>query len=61
MTDPFADGSVQVTVTLPVPEVTSRSVGAAGAEAGMIAVVGIDNAEVTADPLAVELVIALKV
>jgi hypothetical protein len=44
-----------------VPEVTSRSVGASGAEAGMIAVVGIDKTEVTADPLAVELVIALKV
>jgi hypothetical protein len=46
---------------LPVPEVTTRSVGAAGADAGMMAEVGIDKTEVTADPLAVELVIALNV
>jgi hypothetical protein len=59
--EPFADGSVQVTVTLPVPEVTSRSVGASGADAGMMAEVGIDRAEVAGDPLAVELVIALNV
>ena len=50
-----------MTVTLPVPEVTSRLVGASGAEAGMMDEVGIDTAEVTADPLAVEFVIALNV
>ena len=46
---------------MPVPEVTSRLVGASGAEAGMMAEVGVDTAEVTDDPLAVEFVIALNV
>ena len=44
-----------------MPEVTSKSVGASGADAGMIVDVGIDAAEVTADPLAVEFVTALNV
>ena len=44
-----------------MPEVTSRLVGALGTEAGMMAEVGIETAEVTDDPLAVEFVIALNV
>ena len=44
-----------------MPEVTCRPVGASGTDAGIIADVGIETAEVTADPLAVELVIALNV
>ena len=44
-----------------MPEVTSRLVGASGADAGIIVDVGIESADVTADPLAVEFVIALNV
>ena len=44
-----------------MPEVTSRSVGASGADAGMIVEVGIESAEVTDELFAVEFVTALNV
>ena len=44
-----------------MPEVTSRLVGASGVDAGMMLDVGIESDDVTADPLAVEFVIALNV
>ena len=59
--EPLDEGAVQLTVTFPVPAETCTPVGASGTFAGVIAVVGIDNADVTEAPLAVELVIALNV
>lgn len=59
--DPLSAGLVQPTVTFPVPAVVVIPVGASGALAGVIAEVGIDTADETDEPLAVELVIALNV
>ena len=59
--DPLSAGLVQPTVTFPVPAGVVIPVGASGALAGVIAEVGIDTADETDEPLAVELVIALNV
>jgi hypothetical protein len=44
--EPFADGAVHETVTLPVPEVTLNPVGALGTPAGVIAADADDSPEV---------------
>jgi hypothetical protein len=59
--DPLSAGSVQPTVTFPVPDVVVIPVGASGALAGVIADVAMDTADEADDPLAVEFVIALNV
>jgi hypothetical protein len=61
ITEPFDAGSVQLTVTFPVPAVTARPEGASGAFAGTIADVGIEATDETAALLAVEFVTALNV
>jgi len=54
-------GSVQPTVTFPVPAVVVIPVGASGALAGVTEVVEIDAADETEVEFAVEFVVALKV
>ena len=61
MAEPLDCGSLQDTVTEPVPGVTAKPVGASGAFAGTTAVVGIETTEDTEELLAVELVTALNV
>ena len=48
--DPFDAGSVQDTVTLPVPDATVKPVGALGAVAGVTALEADDGAEAVVDP-----------
>jgi len=43
--DPFAEGAVHATVTLPVPEVTETPVGAEGTPAGVTWADGLEAGE----------------
>ena len=61
MAEPLDCGSLQLTVTDPVPGVTAKPVGASGALAGTMAEVGIETTEDSAMLFAVELVTALNV
>ena len=59
--DPLSAGSVQPTITFPVPAVAVIPVGASGALAGVTAALAIDAADGTEVEFAVEVVTALKV